>query len=81
MTKFGVLSWDWKDQVDVDALDRVLFAVTDGAVRARRAATGDDDIAVVVSAGALSDADADRAYQQWLRAGPADVVELDGTAS
>lgn len=80
-TRFGVLSWDWKGQIDVDALDRVLFAVTDGAVRARRAATGGGDIAVVVSAGALSDQDADRAYQQWLHGGPADVAELDGPPS
>lgn len=42
------VSWDWKEQPDVDDLDRAVRRATDGAVRVIEVETGSDLYAIYV---------------------------------
>lgn len=47
--KARILSWDWREQPDLDELARVLLDVSGGVVRLYQVDTGCDEYAVVVA--------------------------------
>ncbi len=47
--KHAALSWDWKEQIDLDQLAAAIAHLTDGKVRLYKVDTGTDDVAVLLS--------------------------------
>lgn len=61
-----ILTWDYRQQPDLDALSRAVAAMSDGTVHVRQVDTGSDEYAIVISTAEL-DGDATRAaYGRWL---------------
>jgi hypothetical protein len=64
MTTARVLSWDWRQQPDLDELARILADLSGGRLHLRQVETGSDEYAVVIADGPLSEWDAGRAYER-----------------
>lgn len=71
--KVGVLTWDWKEQPDMQALARIVREIG-GNVRIAEVDTGSDEYAVVVSVGEIH---AEHVYEQWCADDNPNVFELD----
>lgn len=61
-----VLTWDWREQTDLDRLARALTTVSGGSVHLRQVDTGSDQYAIVLSSSALSEHEAQAAYHEDL---------------
>jgi hypothetical protein len=59
-----VLSWDWREQPDLDQLGRIIADLSGGRLHLRRVDTGSDEYAVVVADSPLSEWDAARVYER-----------------
>lgn len=66
MPEIRVLSWDHREQIDFEALTRVLDELGGGRVHVKEADTGDDQYALVFSDSPLTPDEATEAYRQSL---------------
>ena len=65
--RVGVLSWDWKGQLDIDELAAMVLDLSGGAVHIKHINnTGSDQYAIAVSTAPLTADDAAAAYDQYL---------------
>lgn len=63
----SVLAWDWKNQPDIDALDRIVANLSNLTVRAYAVRdTGFDAYAVVFANGDLDQENVQLAYDRWM---------------
>jgi hypothetical protein len=60
-----VLAWDWREQMPLDSLTRILDEL--GGVHSYEADTGSDQYAAVFSTSPLTPAEVQQAYEEWLR--------------
>lgn len=62
-----IISWDWKDQLDIDDLDRYVYDIsaTGRPVRIKMVDTGSDQFAITISDVELDDDSALAAYEKW----------------
>jgi hypothetical protein len=58
-----VLSWDWRAQPDLDALDRAVRAASDGLVGVTQVDTGGDQYAIVVACPPMTEGQAGEAWR------------------
>lgn len=63
----AIVSWDWREQIDVDELFMALAAVSDGKLYAQDIDTGSDQFAVAISTGSLTQEQLKAEYDKWLR--------------
>ena len=59
-----ILSWDWRQQPDLDALGAALRRVSGGAVNLHKVNTGSDEYAIVLAAEPLDGAQVAEAYRR-----------------
>lgn len=69
---YRVLSWDWREQPDFAALDRIVRELSSGKVRMAMADTRSDQFALVVEQvrdgrRAIAEPKATEVYWAWLR--------------
>lgn len=67
MIKMHILTWDWREQPDLDRLARIVNELSGNRVHITEAETGDDQYAIVIADVPVTDADAADAYQAYLR--------------
>lgn len=74
----AVISWDWRQQPDLDHLARLIHDLSGGQLIVRQADTGSDQYALVLSTVGLDQQEADRLYQQWCcgMLGDTDIIDL-----
>lgn len=66
MSRTEVLSWDWKEQPDLDRLARIIADLSGGTVRLTQVYTGSDEYAIVLSDVPLSKVEAAEVYdKRW----------------
>ncbi len=65
----AVITWDWREQPDLDHLARVVRDVSGGTVHLRPVNTNSDQYAVVVANTDLDKAAAQATYQRWYEDG------------
>jgi hypothetical protein len=53
---YKLLTWDWKESVDIDELARVVYEMSNGSVHIRSVETDSDFFAVIVSKEKVNDA-------------------------
>jgi hypothetical protein len=58
-----VLSWDWRQQPDLDRLAQILLEISDGRVHLHQVDTGSDEYAIVLSDRPLTRTEADSCYR------------------
>ena len=61
-----VLTWDWREQPDLERLGRLVNELSGGRVHITEADTRSDEYAIVVSDQPVSDTDAAEAYRAHL---------------
>ena len=59
-----VLSWDWREQPDLDHLATTIHDLSAGRVRLHQVDTGSDEYAIVLTDEPITQAEADLIYQQ-----------------
>ncbi len=64
MVTHRILSWDWREQPDLDALAAVVWDVSHGAVRLYRVDTGSDDVAIIMSDRPLRPGEVDTIWER-----------------
>lgn len=70
MTRAAVLSWDWREQPDLDRLDRLVHDLSgNGQIRIHTVDTGTDQFAIVITDGDLDQADVQTVWRRWMDAG------------
>lgn len=62
-----ILSWDWKEQPDLDQLREALREVSGGTVHLHEVDTGSDQFAVVLTDREWSDDEVQLGYDRWFR--------------
>lgn len=74
----AVISWDWRQQPDLDHLARIIHDLSGGKLIVQQADTGSDQYALVLSTVGLDQPEADRLYQQWCGGilGDTDIIDL-----
>ncbi len=79
MTRAAVLSWDYRQQPDLEKLARVVHQLSDGRVHLHEVDTGGQEIAVVLTDGALSGVAAAEVFDGWYlaQATMPELFELD----
>ena len=61
-----VVTWDWKEQPDLDELDRAVWMASGGFARVHPIDTGSDEFAIVVADHRVTADEADAAYRgRW----------------
>jgi Tfp pilus assembly PilM family ATPase len=68
MSRVGVMSWDWKEDIDFDQLDRLVANLSNCRVRVFAVDTESDQIAIVVAAGdeqEVAEVDCQAVYEHW----------------
>jgi hypothetical protein len=65
----AVLSWDWREQPNLDELARAVREVSGGTVHVAQVDTSSDQYAIVVSTVALDGPAVVDAYDRWLGSG------------
>jgi hypothetical protein len=73
----AVITWDWREQPDLDHLARLVHDLSDGRIHLRPAETGTDQYGLIIATRPVDDATARGLCQQWQEDGE-DVRELDG---
>lgn len=63
--RVGVLTWDRKESLDVNALASVLHDLTDGRIVIQEVDTGSDKYGIVLAAHPIGGVDAANAYKRW----------------
>jgi hypothetical protein len=58
-----VLSWDWKEQIDLDDLDDAVRAASAGVARVHQIDTQSDQFAIVVADHRVTPEEADAAWR------------------
>lgn len=66
----AVITWDFREQPDLDHLARLVHDLSGGRVHLHHPATGTDDYALIVSTTALDDTAATTLYREWPDSGP-----------
>lgn len=66
MPEMVVLSWDWREQPDVEEFHRAVFDISEGKVHITKVDTGSDEYAVIVSDEQLVDGEPEALYREWL---------------
>lgn len=61
----AILTWDYRQQPDLDRLAAIIADLTGGAATVHEANTGDDQHAIVLANTALPAPAVDRLYQRW----------------
>ena len=64
----AVLSWDCREQPDLDGLARIVRDLTGGALHLRAADTGSDQYAIVLSTVPLDETAAAEVFKRWWQA-------------
>jgi len=73
MARFGVLTWDWREQPNLETLGRILGEL--GGLSLHQVDTGGDEYAIVISeSGGLTDA---QVTAVWERSEYEPIVTLD----
>lgn len=76
--RVGVLTWDWKGSLDVNALASVLHDLTDGRIVIQEVDTGSDQYGIVIAGHPIGGADAANAYEKWQASdGRTYMIEVD----
>lgn len=67
MAEIHVISWDYRQQPDLDDLDRYVYniSVTGRPVRIQQVDTGSDEYAITISDAELTEEQRLDAYQRW----------------
>lgn len=75
----AVMSWDYREQPDLDDLARTVRDMTGGALNIREANTRSDQYAIVLSTAPLDETAADAVYDRWRKAmgGLGDIFPID----
>lgn len=63
MKNIKVLSWDWKDQPDLEKIGEMIRSFPDGCRDLREVDTGGDSYAIVLSDAVMSFAEAQQAFE------------------
>lgn len=78
MSAVGVMSWDWKEDIDIEQLDRLVANLSNCRVRVFAVDTESDQIAIVVAAGDeqdVAEVDVRAVYEHWSATRPrADII-------
>ncbi len=61
-----VLSWDWRAQPDLDQLAAAIHELSGGRLHLRQVNTGSDEYAIALADDPITDADANRIYEEIL---------------
>ncbi len=78
----GLLVWDWKEQIDIDHLGRILAALTDGRLHVSEPETHMDSRAIVISTAPLNQEQADEVFDEvWSDDSNADGLTVFYTES
>lgn len=76
-TRAAVLSWDYREQPDMDHLALVLSELTDNLIHVYQPDTGSDQYAVVITTGPVDAAAVRQAFNRWMSGEEPDVFDLD----
>ena len=63
MTRYGMLTWDWKEDPNWDGIAALLAELTDGRIHFHNVNTESDQIAVVFADGPIDPNAIDEAYR------------------
>jgi hypothetical protein len=66
-----VVTWDWRETVDIPELTKLIAAVSGGSVHLREVVTGSDVYAVVISTTALDDLQVQQVWADYQAGGAA----------